>query len=116
MEACDWFKTDENIGGTSAIFLLCLNPERIRLFNKTQGTHGFRARLNHGPLQVSNVGEANVPNAFRVLLHVLSASTLISGMAGTDSFLWAWAHFLLTASHLEHKLCVFYFLPKASPV
>lgn len=38
MEACDWFKIDENTGGTSAIFLLCLNPECIRLFNKTQGT------------------------------------------------------------------------------
>lgn len=116
MEASDWFKIDENTGGTSAIFLLCLNPECIRLFNKTQGTHGFRARLNHSPLEVRNVVEANVSDAFRVLLRVLLASTLISVMAETDSFLWAWAHFLLTASHPEHKLCVFYFLPKASPV
>ena len=59
--------------------------------------------------------EGGVSDAFHILPYILSAP-LISAMDRTNSSLWAGAHFLLTASHFEHKLCVFYFLPRASPM
>ena len=36
MEAWDWFKIEKNIGATSAIFFMRLNPRCVRLFNKTR--------------------------------------------------------------------------------
>ena len=72
------------------------------------GIHEFRARLHHGPLKVSNVVEAGVSDAFHILPYILSAPTLISVMARTNSCLWAGAHFLLRASHLEPELCLLF--------